>query len=443
MYRHFGKRALDLVLAVLALPFWLLLLAIVAPFIYLEDKGTVFYNVSRLGKNGTIYKMYKFRTMKMNAPDIRNEDYSTFNAKNDQRLTKVGKFLRSFSIDETPQILNILKNEMSLIGPRPDLPEHINFYQEKDKSKLSVLPGITGFNQAYYRNCVEWKERLDHDVYYVEHLSFWFDVKIFFKTIERIIVRKGVYMTHPNAANGIDCSLYEIKPLSWDTDYFNIPSARVNLNNIISKEEQKNIIKICRAYKFITIYNQENRKENNQWIGEDTTAFLTDVNLQFRMIIKRKSEIREGCELVNNYPENQNLLELGKHAFIFSRFHNDPNLPTELANNIYYHWIKNSFQKEDKYFVISKQQEEITGFILFSLNSVENTATIELIAVDPRFRGKKIGDSLIKTMKSYVFDNGIRTIMVGTQADNLAAVQFYMKEGFQYVSCNSVYHLWN
>lgn len=137
--------------------------------------------------------MYKFRTMKRNAPDIRNADGSTYNAKNDPRLTRIGAFLRSSSLDELPQIINILKNEMSFIGPRPDLPEHIKLYSNKELKKLSVLPGITGYNQAYFRNSVSFKERLKNDLYYIRHLSFCLDLKIFIKTIEGIVLRRGVY----------------------------------------------------------------------------------------------------------------------------------------------------------------------------------------------------------------------------------------------------------
>ncbi|MCK9329632.1 MAG: sugar transferase, partial [Candidatus Cloacimonetes bacterium] len=109
MYRDFFKRIFDLVLAIIALPFWLIILVIVGPMIYFQDKGSIFYNAPRLGKDGKIFKMYKFRSMKMNALDLRNEDGSTFNAEDDPRLTNIGKFMRKTSLDETPQLLNIIK----------------------------------------------------------------------------------------------------------------------------------------------------------------------------------------------------------------------------------------------------------------------------------------------------------------------------------------------
>ena len=112
MYRNFFKRIFDLVLAIIALPFWLVILLIIGPIIYFQDKGPIFYNAPRLGKDGKIFKMYKFRSMKIHAPDLRNEDGSTFNSEDDPRLTKIGKFIRKTSLDETPQLINIIKGDM-------------------------------------------------------------------------------------------------------------------------------------------------------------------------------------------------------------------------------------------------------------------------------------------------------------------------------------------
>jgi len=120
--------------------------------------------------------MYKLRSMKMNAPDIRNKDGSTYNAKDDPRLTRIGRFLKQTSIDETPQILNIIKGDMSFIGPRPDLPEHCDLYVGNEARKLEVRPGITGFNQAYYRNAVEY-------------------IRIFLRTLITVLMRKDVFVT--------------------------------------------------------------------------------------------------------------------------------------------------------------------------------------------------------------------------------------------------------
>ncbi|MBR3870210.1 MAG: sugar transferase [Clostridia bacterium] len=195
MYRNFFKRLIDIILCLIALPFFLLIFAVIAPMIYFSDRGSVFYNAPRLGKDGRIFKMYKFRSMKMNAPDIRNADGSTFNSEDDPRLTKVGRFIRKTSLDEVPQLLNVLKGDMSIVGPRPDLPEHKEMYEGDEFRKLEVRPGITGYAQAYVRNTVPWKERLARDVWYVDNVSFVLDVKIIVKTATSVLSRKNIYIT--------------------------------------------------------------------------------------------------------------------------------------------------------------------------------------------------------------------------------------------------------
>ena len=193
MYSKRIKRVFDLIIGLLALPFVLFVTLIMAPIIYLNDKGPIFYNASRIGKNGKPFKMYKFRSMMVNAPDIRNEDGSTYNGDDDPRVTKIGRFMRKTSIDELPQFFNVLLGDMSLIGPRPDPLDDMDIYTEYQKKKLAVRPGITGYNQAYYRNSVEQNEKFEHDVYYAENISFVLDVKIFFKTIATVLTHDSVY----------------------------------------------------------------------------------------------------------------------------------------------------------------------------------------------------------------------------------------------------------
>lgn len=192
MYIHFLKRVFDLLWALIALPFVLLIIFLVAPFIYFEDKGPIFYAGKRIGYKGKPFGMLKFRSMKVNAPDIRLEDGSTFNGDEDPRVTKVGKFLRKTSLDEIPQFLNVLVGQMSLIGIRPDPLDWLEKYNEHEKVILTVKPGITGYNQAYFRNSVDGLVKLKNDVYYAEHISFWLDVKIFFKTIKTVLFRENI-----------------------------------------------------------------------------------------------------------------------------------------------------------------------------------------------------------------------------------------------------------
>lgn len=193
MYKRFVKRLLDIVIGLIVLPFVLIFVLIFAPIIYLTDKGPVFYNANRIGKDGKLFKMYKFRSMYVNAPDIRLADGSTYNGKDDPRVTKIGRFMRELSLDEIPQFLNVLFGQMSLIGPRPDPPDWIDKYPEDIRVFLTVRPGITGYSQAYFRNGADGEEKMKNDAYYALHCSFLLDVKIVFKTIITVLGSKNTY----------------------------------------------------------------------------------------------------------------------------------------------------------------------------------------------------------------------------------------------------------
>ena len=192
MYKSFFKRIFDLLLSIIALPFVLLLIFIVAPFIWFEDRGPLFYNAYRIGKSGKPFKMLKFRSMKVNAPDIRLEDGSTYNGANDPRVTYVGNFLRKTSLDELPQIINVLIGNMSWVGIRPDPLDWLERYTDAERIILTVKPGITGYNQAYFRNSADGATKLRNDMYYAKHISFWMDVKIFFKTAKTVLFHEHI-----------------------------------------------------------------------------------------------------------------------------------------------------------------------------------------------------------------------------------------------------------
>lgn len=194
MYLRFGKRALDIVIGIIALPFVLVIIAVLAPFIYFEDKGPIFYNAPRVGKDGRDFTMYKLRSMKVNAPDLVMEDGSTYNGADDPRMTRVGALMRKTSLDEMPQFLNVLKGDMSVIGPRPDLRRETELYEGDDAEKLLVKPGITGYAAVYGRNSLPWRERLKLDVYYVRNVTFWMDAKVFFRTFYVIFKQDGIYV---------------------------------------------------------------------------------------------------------------------------------------------------------------------------------------------------------------------------------------------------------
>lgn len=193
MYEKVIKRFIDLLLCILAMPFIALFFIIIAPVIYIDDPGPVFYISQRAGKYGKIFNMYKFRSMKVDSPNLLNPDGSTYNSEHDERQTRVGRFIRKLSIDELPQFFNILKGEMSLIGPRPVLDSQVLTFTEEEKGKLKVLPGITGYTQAYNRNKLSSHEERMMDAWYAEHVSFVLDMKIFFKTIETVLHPSRVY----------------------------------------------------------------------------------------------------------------------------------------------------------------------------------------------------------------------------------------------------------
>lgn len=193
IYRTIIKRILDIVISLIALSFITIIVIPVAIAIKLEDGGSVFFLGTRYGKNMKKFKMYKFRSMKMNAKDIRNADGTTYNSAKDDRQTKVGRFLRKTSIDELPQFINVLKGDMSLVGPRPSPMGNEHTYTDFVKRKFKVRPGITGYNQALLRNSATLEERYKNDVYYAEHVSLFFDIKIIVMTVKGVLGRKNIY----------------------------------------------------------------------------------------------------------------------------------------------------------------------------------------------------------------------------------------------------------
>ena len=193
MYQKVVKRILDVLICLLILPFVLLITIPVAIIIKLEDGVPVFYRSMRIGLGFKEFGMLKFRSMKVNAPDLRNEDGSTYNSAVDPRVTKIGKRLRETSLDEIPQFFNVLFGQMSLIGPRAGDIESKDIYEKDEKDKLLIRPGISGYAQAYYRNGLKVREKRMVDACYAHNVSFLLDVKIVFKTIETVLKHDNIY----------------------------------------------------------------------------------------------------------------------------------------------------------------------------------------------------------------------------------------------------------
>lgn len=187
MYKHFFKRAIDFTIVLIALlVIWPFLLVI---YIWLtianKGAGAIFYQ-ERPGKGEKIFKVMKFKSM----TDERDAEGNLL--PDAQRLTKVGKFVRSTSIDELPQLINVLKGDMALIGPRPLLPKYLPLYSEEQHRRHEVRPGITGWAQCNGRNAISWTKKFELDVWYVDHCSLMLDLKIIFTTIKKVLVRDGI-----------------------------------------------------------------------------------------------------------------------------------------------------------------------------------------------------------------------------------------------------------
>ncbi len=195
----FIKRGIDIILGTIGFIICLPIFIIIAIIIKLDSKGPVFFKHTRIGKNGKVLKIYKFRTMVNNAeelikkftPEQKKEFEENFKLENDPRVTKIGKILRKTSLDELPQIINILKGEMSIIGPRPIVQNELEKYGKNKNKFLSVAPGLTGYWAANGRSDVSYEERMALELYYVDHRSLWLDLKIFVKTIGSVLTGRG------------------------------------------------------------------------------------------------------------------------------------------------------------------------------------------------------------------------------------------------------------
>src|SRR5699024_511259 len=187
------KRLLDIFFSLICLPFFALLFVLISFFIKKEDKGPVFYKSERLGKDAKIFKMYKFRSMKVNSKLLINNDGSTYNSSDDLRVTKIGRIIRETSIDEVPQLINVLKGDMSCVGPRASIDIALKSYKDDEVDKMKVKPGITGLTQAYYRNNIPNREKRLKDAWYANNQTFILDLKIVFKTLQTVLKKDNLY----------------------------------------------------------------------------------------------------------------------------------------------------------------------------------------------------------------------------------------------------------
>lgn len=193
------KRILDIIISAIAIIVLLPIFLIITIAIKLETKGPAIFKHTRVGKDGKIIKIYKFRTMVNNAEDMiknltleqQKEFKEKFKIANDPRITKVGMFLRGTSLDELPQLLNIIKGDLSIIGPRPVIAEELKKYEDNIGKFLSITPGLTGYWAANGRSSTTYEQRMQMELYYIDNFSFFMDIKVFFKTILSVLKREG------------------------------------------------------------------------------------------------------------------------------------------------------------------------------------------------------------------------------------------------------------
>lgn len=187
MYKHFFKRVLDFWISLLVLICISPILLVVTIWLHFANKGAgAFFTQDRPGKDGKIFKVIKYKTM----TDERDAEGNLL--PDEVRLTKVGKFVRSTSIDELPQLINVLKGDMALIGPRPLVPSYLPLYSKEQMRRHEVRPGISGWAQCHGRNTISWKEKFEYDVWYVDHCTLWTDIKVIFITIKKVLARQDI-----------------------------------------------------------------------------------------------------------------------------------------------------------------------------------------------------------------------------------------------------------
>lgn len=199
-FQLFIKRAFDLTVSIIALILLILfpVMIVIPILIKLTSKGPAVFTQDRVGKDGKIFKIYKFRTMRIPeesfAPDGRQLEPK-------ERITKVGRFLRKTSLDELMQLFNVINGTMSFVGPRPTLPYQVENYTERQKKRMQMRPGVTGWAQVNGRNNLTWSEKIEYDIEYVENFNLWFDLRIYFKTVAVVLKQDGIAFTKNDAIN--------------------------------------------------------------------------------------------------------------------------------------------------------------------------------------------------------------------------------------------------
>jgi dTDP-4-amino-4,6-dideoxy-D-galactose acyltransferase len=235
---------------------------------------------------------------------------------------------------------------------------------------------------------------------------------------------------------------FEIRELEWDTKYFGMKCARVRLNKELNQVQFIELKKTINQYEFVTIDNDSKYMKNNELLCSIDGAHLVDVPLTFShaLLDLDYKEFDKVCTVMNNVEQNKKIESIAKYSFLPGRFYNDSRIDQGKADGLYACWIKNSFFREDNYFVLDDNNN---GFILFSKINEDAGIDIELIAVDDKERNKGIAGKMIDSLKYYAIKGNIKYIDVVTQAHNVGAVNLYTRHGFKLKKCEYTYHFWN
>lgn len=236
----------------------------------------------------------------------------------------------------------------------------------------------------------------------------------------------------------------EYLKLDWDSKQFNVKAARINILKEISLEDIKDIKVFLNDFEFVTIVNKGNNYLNNQLLSLINNIFVSDLNIQFEKTISIKNDefYNQNIRIENNSEYDSDIVRITESSFKYSRFFNDQKLIDRGSESIYLNWVENSFNKESKYFIKYIDSNKTLGFILFSTDVTNSSATIELISIDNQYQNKGLGKILINSMEYYAFNNDLKKIKVGTQVDNLVGISFYQKNLFKPVEVSSIYHYW-
>ncbi|MEG0914756.1 MAG: GNAT family N-acetyltransferase [Christensenellaceae bacterium] len=244
---------------------------------------------------------------------------------------------------------------------------------------------------------------------------------------------------------------YRIFDAPWDSDFFHVKAAKTVLDKRCSESDMILLKKEWNQYDFVMIQNTENDAMNNVLLGTQTQAYLVDVNVQFVMSICEQHKDQNNFikstqgvyfqEPQNQMAQNDEYVRIIENGLQYSKFFNDSNIGVEKGKELYANWVRNSFLKDEKWFVSATDGKNVLGVLLF--NKCADVCTIELVAVEKQFTGKKIGSGLLRKLVEFCCNEKVSEIHVGTQIDNLSAIGYYLKNGFQVTHKHSCYHLWN